>query len=313
MKLCVLGLDIGGATIGWALFPLENDELLYESAASGSVALVKGVAQVTETLSDVFAGAKSEALALGYRITKVGVSAPGHLVGKSGAVISAGSAKQLESRAGEFDNVDVIKLVGKAIDGYVDVVVIGNCAAQMIGVLEAMQPDIPKNRTVMYLGLGERISGGVAIVADDGYELITNGELGDIVVENTTRVSGSAIKKLLNVDPKTLDDNKELRTKHAEAIKALGCGLAARICTITDGDFTHEEGAIAWPDADKLAMRGIKTVLIGGGVGTSPRLGRVIIDAARQELRDRGVEIQFIVAPNETKTIAAYGAALLCV
>lgn len=115
---------------------------------------------------------------------------------------------------------------------------------------------------------------------------------GDVRAEDLFRAP--MIESMAGVtDGKDIDPGND---KHAAALKFAGKYMARTIAIIKSGESrdVDENQVNGWSAEDKAAAAQTSLYLIGGGIGTSQKLGDAIIQYAQEELKQEGIDIQLV-------------------
>lgn len=197
-KEAVLGIDIGGTSIKWAVYPLINGKMGEEAIEKGkiptkesptdkAVPLEKHVSDVAALIRDAGVAANKR----GYSVVSTGIASPGKFIDdeNGGKKIEPGSSPNMGA---EFDNANLqqrIEAQLKEMNIDMPIAVMNDAAAQQLGIIEALlkQEGMKEKllgKTVGFMGLGTGLGGSFATISKEGkVEQITDGHLSDLMVK----------------------------------------------------------------------------------------------------------------------------------
>ena len=193
-KSAVLGIDIGGTSIKWAVYSQRGDSLSQKplEGLEGRIPTREEHAPFSlnkhvQDVAGLIAEAATQAEAQGYSIGSVGIASPGKFIdnGHGGKKIERGSSPNMGA---EFDEVNLQEKIIQALKAKgrdIPLEVINDAAAQHKGILDAMLSREGKTalmgKTVGYIGAGTGLGGAFATVDKKGNTtLITDGHLSDV-------------------------------------------------------------------------------------------------------------------------------------
>lgn len=197
-KEAVLGIDIGGTSIKWAVYERINGVLSEEPAVgladsiktkpegAAFPTLEQHVKDVTGLVDTALAAAKQKKL----NIVSAGIASPGKFIddGKGGKKIERGSSPNMGI---EFDELNLQAAFEQGLKQRgirLPITVINDASAQQMGIVEALLKQEGASRfkdsTVGYIGLGTGLGGGFMTVDRQGNTAsITDGHLSDVMIK----------------------------------------------------------------------------------------------------------------------------------
>jgi hypothetical protein len=82
-KNAVLGIDLGGTKMAWAVYPVVDGKILETPIKEGQVATKRGLVALAGTYTEVLKDSMQQAAAEGFVLTSVGLGSPGRFVNKT--------------------------------------------------------------------------------------------------------------------------------------------------------------------------------------------------------------------------------------
>ena len=302
---------------------------------------------IAQLVREVRAQAKQEGVVV---LPLIGVAHPGRFL--PDGTLARGTTPNLGETPGAFDGIAPARELSRRLAA--DVVAENDAVAQMRFGLHALLHDAVArarliHETVVYLGPGTGMGGGVArVAADGGVTPVTDGHFFDLQLPGGLTAeeafTGPAIARAVAAanarlsvpiqparaggldqvlcDPGSLPEHRteaeRLADAHGEILATLietihaGAITKVRLQTLPDGRILRhvDEPDRAWSAADRAMVRGTRRFILGGFVGTSQGLGPRVRDRALAVLRQRGLsEVEIVQIPVDSADAGLLGAA----
>ena len=355
--LAIVAVDIGGTkttagAVAEAGLRAQDEAVLRVSAtrqiATPRVRPSSFYDAIAALVRQVRADAERAGLAV---LPLIGVAHPGRFLPDGS--LARGTTPNLGELPGAFDGIHPAQELSRRLDG-ADVVAENDAIAQMRFGVHALLQDAAlrphlANETVVYLGPGTGLGGGVARVAADGTVTpATDGQFFDLQLPGGLTAeelfAGPAIARAVSAanaqlaapihparaggldqvlcDPMSAPEQRataeRLADAHGEILATLietihaGAITKVRLERLADGRILRhaDEPDRAWSAADRAIVRGARRFILGGFVGTSLGLGPRVRDRALAALRQRGLgAIEIFQIPVDSADAGLLGAA----
>lgn len=197
----ILGIDIGGTKIDWAVYPIEDKILIKKPIITGTINTPKGLEKLANSYYDIVLKAIKKAGKKKYSIINIGVGSPGRFVDykKQNKIltneiistigdpfvvekslfsisqkntIASGTAVNLGEKPDEFDNVVLESVFQRLSPKKVRVFVRNDASVQLQGLVTETDLDKVVGKKIIYIGPGTGL--GTAVMSSDG-KIVTDG------------------------------------------------------------------------------------------------------------------------------------------
>lgn len=119
-------------------------------------------------------------------------------------------------------------------------------------------------------------------------------------------LSGSSLRKITGHSGEELGNNDELGIKHHATLELRGRCLAELVANIYEGNLTKLDSAADWPESDLDKVKGTKKFLLGGGIANNNDIMGIIVNIAKQVLKEKSLnDIEFVLVPERNASLAA--------
>lgn len=323
----LVGIDLGGTKLAMgALSSPQSPELsAYEEV---SVEQLGGLPVTSVSQRELFLDSLANKISLfikeqGNTVSTVGLGTPGKYVN---GIMQAHTTPMLGK---DFDNFNFQEALQQRLGTSILVKAFNDALAQMLfGMIQYRDEQTSESywmgRQFFYLGIGTGIGGGAARWnSDSKVEFYTDGHIGDLVMESKDGkplclendfLSGHYIEKALGRSAKELSISLEQGTASRQDksfASQLGKNLARSIKLIHTGQISKVRDETKWSPKEVNEVKGTKCFLIGGSIGTKGELSRLILQEARQKIRDKNLEsIELYQIPGDSAKSAVIGSAL---
>ena len=319
----VLGMDVGGTTVKWSLFAVQDGTVQAEALRKGSRPTGRGFAGFPQSVRAAVEDAM-DGIAGGDKLV-VGIGVPGRFLPPDFERVAAHTAHRLcpPDKPEEFDNTLFKQMLREAMPQGVRLKVENDAIVQLMGLLagHGELDGVKENDVVGYFGPGTGLGGGFARRSASGYTVETDGHINHILIllspEDTAKVEaieaargvnipkrdgrytaeglccGTALEMLCGLpadQARRLDEDATLREQFRDEILLAGRAMAGALLAIRSGEFEKLAPEDTWPRADQILAAQARYYFFGGGVGQSQHLGEMILAEASDELTRNGAD-----------------------
>lgn len=212
--------------------------------------------------------------------------------------IVPGTANNLGAFPGECDGLDfgahIYAHTGLSVDVYNDAL------AQMAGGYRLLYDSgvFPVSVELGYVGIGTGLGGGFATCVSGHVLPFTDGHIFDVLLEGQLAealLSGRAFYTQTGVLAREAARTPE---RYRDILSVFGYRLALLLRYFYAGTAEKPSSHDAWSTADRAQVRGVRTYMIGGGLGSAQPFGEWLCGEARSFLAQWQLPIVLHVLPD---------------
>ena len=302
----LLLVDLGGTKTFYGVLPsnaTSTDDFYFRKVRE-TIKGKKGLYQLFSTILDDIS--KQSKVPSGCHISQVLIACPGRIID---GVISPGSCNNMSIVQGELDGLDLISFLAPLFAKNTRLTVMNDAEAQMAGgVIECLQDESLSgyvlDQTVGYIGPGTGLGGGFCEVDSKGrLQFITDGHLYDVRMTDSQGseqkaedlISGRAFKTITGYSAKQMSDSRDLFLHHIDDISRMGAYIVSLIQLILEGHIFKSLSQNDWPLTDIDKVKGCRTFLLGGSLGTKGYFGEALQTAIQICLDESDLEDVHVV------------------
>jgi len=309
-------IDCGGSKIALAVFDVGKTppKLL----SSHSVPTQKGKRSL---LTQIHSLIKQHILSHSALNWVVGF--PGKLVN---GIIQEGSANNLSTIPGEFDNCNIVNELKSGIEQKLCLRVINDALLQIQGIIYESPEEIIAELSpipFIYIGPGTGLGGALAIITNKNtrkLQFIGDSHIYDILLQvNGKRimaediVSGRALVEQSGFTGKDALRNKETLEKVTPILKNMGAALAQLIIQICQGELDKKYPVNKWSNDTEQKASQVRHFFLGGGLLQPHSVGNIITNKVNEilDIYQRNSDIKLHIHRPITTTLTPLKGALL--